>query len=112
MLVYDLHVSRWNARPDTPDVVSPVIELHFLLPVIVGALVYWWRRFTPERVLSGMMGGAAVFTIDAAAVVGYQATAFGLDGPGGDNERGIEVLTFLSAFLLIGSLFGLLRRCG
>lgn len=108
LAAYGLHVFRYGAPRNTPDLVHPVLELHLLLPAAAGALVYWWRRSKPDRIMSGMLAGAAILVVDAVLVVAYQAIVFGLGGPGGNRERGTEIPTFLSALALTGSLLGLI----
>ncbi len=71
LAVYGLFLSRWNAPKDTPDLAPPVLELHFLLPLVAGALFCWWRKHRPWRITAGVLAGAAVFAIDMALVLAY-----------------------------------------
>lgn len=108
LAVFGLHVFRWNAPPNRPeDMVRPVFELHLLLPVIAGALVAGWRRPQRGAIGGGMLAGAVVLILDAAAVVTHQLLAFHHGKPDGSGESILEVPVFLIALGLFGSLLGL-----
>jgi hypothetical protein len=48
-----------------------VRELHFLLPLIAGALFSWWRRNRPGKITGAMVAGAAILAIDITLVLAY-----------------------------------------
>jgi hypothetical protein len=112
LIVFGLDVFRWRKPENRPeDMVRAVIYLHFLLPVIAGALVSWWRRYTPGRIAGGMVAGAAVLVVDAAALLIHQWIAFHL-GENGGSERISELPVFLIAIGIVGSLVGLIGAAG
>ena len=113
LIVFGLDVFRWQKPENRPqDMVRTVIYLHFLLPVIVGALVSWWRRYTPGRIAGGVVAGAAVLVVDAGALLTHQLIAFHLGETGGSSERISELPVFLIAIGLVGSLLGLIGAAG
>ncbi len=116
LAVYGLYLSRWNAPKDTPDLAPPVLELHFLLPVVAGALVCFWRRGRPGRITGGVLAGAAVFALDIALVLAYglilNLNSFWEAPSGSKLGLMIEHVAFEIAAVIVGALLGLTGASG
>ena len=112
LIALGLDVFGWHKPENRPDMVPAVIYRHLLLPVIAGALIAWWRRNIPGGIPGGMLAGAAVLVIDAAALLSHQFIAYNLGEPGSSGERATELPVFLIAIGLVGSLLGLVGAAG
>ena len=113
VIAFGLDAFGWRKPKYRPeDMGTTVIYLHFLLPVIAGASIGWWRRNTPGRIAGGMVAAEVVLIVDAAAVLAHQWIAFHMGETGGSGERITEVPVFLMAIALMGSLLGLIGAAG
>jgi hypothetical protein len=112
LVAFGLDAFGWRKPENRPDMVPTIVYLHFLLPVMAGALVGWWRRETPGRIAGGMVAGAVVLVVDAAAVLAHQWIAFNFGKTGDGGERITELPVFLIGIGLVGSLLGLIGAAG
>lgn len=85
-------------------------QLHFLLPVIAGALVCWWRRFGPERITGGTLAGATVLLLDSALQLPRElmdALARGKELPEALKQFvDVEVLALAAFSGILGAVLG------
>lgn len=108
LVVYGLDVFRWRKPANRPDdMLRSVLYLHFLLPVIAGAMVSWWRRYKPGGITGAMLVGAAVLVLDAAAVLTWHFFEFRY-WESSSNESGFELPVLVIALGLFGALLGLI----
>ncbi|MCW5978162.1 MAG: hypothetical protein KIT09_08790 [Bryobacteraceae bacterium] len=112
LTAFCLDAFGWQKPENRPDMVTMVLYLHFLLPVIAGALVAWWRRNTLGRIAAGMVAGAVVLVVAVAAVLAHQFIAFDMGETGDSHERITEAPVFVMLLGLLGSLLGLIGAAG
>jgi hypothetical protein len=95
------------------NVAGPVIPFLFMIPLLAGGMVGWWRKATPEhevRMISRLWGGmlAGVLSSEITFIVMKGGAAYELVGwMHGQRFQGIEVLEFLIATGIVGVLLGL-----
>jgi hypothetical protein len=112
LIVFGLDVFRWHKPENRPDdMLRSVLYLHFLLPVIAGAMVAWWRRSRPGGITGGMLAGATVLVLDAAAVLTWHFFDFRY-WESSTNESGFELPVLVIALGLFGALLGLIGAAG
>jgi hypothetical protein len=108
LIAFGLDVFRWHKPENRPDdMLRSVLCLHFLLPVIAGAMVSWWRRNKPGGITGAMLAGAAVLVLDAAAVLTWHFFDFRY-WESGSNESVFELPVLVIALGLCGALLGLI----
>jgi|ERR1035441_699208 hypothetical protein len=97
------------------NVATPVIPLLFIIPLLAGGMVGWWRKATPERAArtgNWLWGGtlAGVLSSEITFIVMEGGAADELIGwMQGRRFQGVEVLEFLIFTGIVGALLGL---CG
>jgi hypothetical protein len=112
LIVFGLDVFRWHKPANRPDdMLRSVLYLHFLLPVIAGAMVSWWRRYRSGGITGAMLAGAAVLVLDAAAVLTWHFFDFRY-WESSSNESVFELPVLLIALALFGALLGLIGATG
>ena len=96
------------------DVAGPVIPFLFMIPLVAGGMVGWWRKATPahavrmgNRLFGGMLAGVLSCEITFIVMKGGAADEL-IGWMRGQRFQGIEVLEFLIASGIVGVLFGLL----
>jgi hypothetical protein len=113
LIVFGLYVFRWH-KPENPpaEMAQSVLYLHFLLPVIAGAIVSWWRQSKPGGVTVSMLVGAAVVNLDTAAVLTWQLLRDFRYWASSSNESFYELPVLVIALGLFGALLGLIGAAG
>lgn len=112
LIVFALDVFRWHKPANRPDdMLRSVLYLHFLLPVIAGAIVSWWRRSKPGGITASMLAGAAVLVLDTAAVLTWHFFDFRY-WESSSNESVFELPVLVIALALFGALLGLIGAAG
>ncbi len=112
LIILGLDVLRWRKPANRPDdMLRSVLYLHFLLPVIAGAMMSWWRRYQPGGTTGAMLAGAAVLVLDAAAVLTWHFFDFRYWEPS-SNESVFELPVLVIALGLFGALLGLIGAAG
>jgi hypothetical protein len=97
------------------NVAAPVMPFLFIIPLLAGGMVGWWRKATPERAArmgnwlwGGMLAGVLSSEITFIVMKGGAADEL-IGWMQGRRFQGVEVLEFLIAFGIVGVLLGL---CG
>ena len=95
---------------------ASMVQLHFMLPVIAGGLICWWRRSRPARITGGTLAGAIVLVLDLVLLVARDLTDSLARGKGLSKvlKEGVdvEVLVFAAYACIIGAVLGFLGALG